>query len=42
MKSEQFALELLKRNQVAVVPGITYGKSCDNYVRIAFTLNEEK
>ena len=42
MKSEEFAFSLLKAVQVAVVPGITYGKSCDNYVRIAFTLSEEK
>lgn len=42
MKSEEFAIELLKSVQVALVPGITYGLSCDNYVRIAFTLEEEK
>lgn len=42
MKSEEFAIALLKAVQVACVPGITYGKSCDNYIRIAFTLNEEK
>lgn len=42
MKSEEFAIELLKSVQVALVPGITYGVSCDNYVRIAFTLDEEK
>lgn len=42
MKSEEFAMELLKAVQVALVPGITYGKSCDNYVRIAFTLDENK
>lgn len=42
MKSEEFAIELLKAEQVALVPGIAYGKSCDNYVRIAFTLEENK
>lgn len=42
MKSEEFSIELLKSVQVALVPGITYGLSCDNYVRIAFTLDEEK
>lgn len=42
MKSLDFAIELLKNVHVAVVPGITYGESCDDYVRIAFTLNEEK
>lgn len=37
MKSVEFAMNLLKAMHVAVVPGITYGKCCDNYVRIAFT-----
>ena len=40
MKSEEFAIALLKT--VPVVPGITYGRSCDNYVRMAFTLKEDK
>ena len=42
MKSEEFAIALLKTVDVAVVPGITYGRSCDNYVRMAFTLKEDK
>jgi aminotransferase len=42
MKSEKFAYALLDSVQVAVVPGITYGKAGDNYVRIAFTQNENK
>ncbi|MCM1191197.1 MAG: pyridoxal phosphate-dependent aminotransferase [Butyrivibrio sp.] len=42
MKSEDFAYALLEAVQVAVVPGITYGNCCDDYVRIAFTMNEEK
>ena len=42
MKSEEFAYELLKRKQVAVVPGIAYGKICDDFIRIAFTLDESK
>lgn len=42
MRSEEFAIALLKSQHVAVVPGITYGKNCDNYIRIAFTLDEEK
>ena len=41
MKSIDFAYSLLKHAHVAVVPGITYGKICDNYIRIAFTLDEE-
>lgn len=42
MLSEEFAIALLKAAHVAVVPGITYGKSCDDYVRMAFTLGEDK
>jgi aminotransferase len=41
MNSEEFAFELLKKEHVALVPGITYGKCCDNYVRIAFTVEED-
>ena len=37
MNSVDFAIALLKAQHVAVVPGITYGKCCDHYVRIAFT-----
>ena len=37
MDSVTFAMALLKAVHVAVVPGITYGKCCDHYVRIAFT-----
>ena len=41
MRSEEFAFELLEKEHVALVPGITYGKCCDNYVRIAFTVEED-
>lgn len=37
MRSLDFAMALLRAQHVAVVPGITYGNCCDNYVRIAFT-----
>lgn len=37
MNSVDFAIALLKSQHVAVVPGITYGKCCDHYIRIAFT-----
>ena len=40
--SYDFAVALLKAQHVAVVPGVAYGKSCDRYIRIAFTLNEAK
>ena len=42
MISEEFAVALLQEEHVAVVPGIAYGNSCDKYIRIAFTLEEEK
>ncbi len=42
MNSLDFALALLKNARVAVVPGIAYGKSCDKYVRIAFTLDRSR
>ena len=39
LKCFDFACKLLESVHVAVVPGVTYGQSCDNYVRIAFTKN---
>lgn len=42
MKSIDFAYELLRNAHVAVVPGIAYGDICDGYVRIAFTIDENK
>ena len=42
MSSVDFAIALLKAQHVAVVPGITYGKCCDRYVRIAFTRELEE
>lgn len=42
LNSYDFACRLLENAHVAVVPGVTYGKSCDKYVRIAFTLGEDK
>ena len=41
MKSIEFAHTLLEKAHVAVVPAIAYGKSCDNYIRIAFTIDKE-
>lgn len=42
MKSEEFAMALLKEQHVALVPGVTYGQCCDDYVRMAFTVDEDK
>ena len=37
MNATEFAYALLEKEHVAVVPGIAYGKSCDRFIRIAFT-----
>lgn len=42
MDSIDFCYALLRGAHVAVVPGITYGRCCNHYVRIAFTLDIEK
>lgn len=40
--SYDFCCKLLETVHVACVPGIAYGNSCDRYIRIAFTLDENK
>ncbi len=42
LDSEEFAYKLLDAKQVAVVPGITYGECCKDYVRMAYTMDEDK
>lgn len=42
MNSIEFAHSLLEKVHVAVVPGVAYGKSCDKYIRIAFTIEIDK
>ena len=42
MNSIDFCYALLREAHVAVVPGITYGKCCDHYIRIAFTLDIDR
>jgi aspartate aminotransferase/aminotransferase len=37
-----FARDLLLSCDTAVVPGITFGPSCDRYVRIAFTIADDE
>lgn len=39
LNSYDFAMRLLERQHVAVVPGRTYGRQYDDYVRIAFTVS---
>jgi aspartate/methionine/tyrosine aminotransferase len=41
MGSVEFAKDLLTACDTAVVPGVTFGPSCDRYVRIAFTTSDE-
>lgn len=41
MNSADFCYALLRSAHVAVVPGVTYGKCCDKYIRIAFTQDVE-
>lgn len=40
--SEAFAYDLLNEARVALVPGVAYGNVCEGFVRIAFTIEEEK
>lgn len=42
MDSIDFCYALLRGAHVAAVPGVTYGQCCNNYIRIAFTLDIEK
>ena len=42
MGSIEFANKLLDEVHVAVVPGVTYGENYDSFVRIAFTMKEER
>lgn len=38
LKSLEFAKRFLVERNVATVPGITFGPSCDRFVRVAFTI----
>ena len=40
--SLDFAKGLLAAHDTAVVPGITFGPSCDRYVRVAFTIADDQ
>jgi aspartate aminotransferase/aminotransferase len=40
--SLSFCKDLLTSKSVAAVPGITFGPSCDSYIRIAFTANDDQ
>lgn len=40
--SKTFCFELLEKQHVAVIPGVAFGEAFDNYIRLAFTLKEDK
>lgn len=42
MSSKDFCISLLEKKHVATIPGTAFGKSFDNYVRLAFTLKEDR
>lgn len=42
MDSKSFCFSLLEKLHVAVIPGVAFGEAFDNYIRLAFTLNDEK
>lgn len=42
MDSKSFCFSLLEKQHVAVIPGVAFGEAFDNYIRLAFTLNEDK
>jgi aspartate/methionine/tyrosine aminotransferase len=41
LRSLEFAKRLLMTHDTAVVPGITFGPSCDDFVRVAFTTDDD-
>jgi aspartate aminotransferase/aminotransferase len=42
LKSLEFAKRFLAERNVATVPGITFGPSCDRFVRVAFTIEDRR
>lgn len=42
LSSVDFAYQLVEKKHVAVVPGITYGDCCEGYIRVAYTMDEDK
>lgn len=41
LTSEEFAIELLKEKQVAVVPGNAFGSGGEGYIRLSFATSME-
>lgn len=42
LDSKSFCFSLLEKQHVAVIPGVAFGEAFDNYIRLAFTLKEDK
>lgn len=42
MNSNTFCTSLLEKEHVAIIPGIAFGDNFDDYVRLAFTLDQSK
>lgn len=42
MNSKFFCFDLLEKQHVAVIPGVAFGEAFDNYIRLAFTLDDDK
>ena len=42
LDSKTFCFLLLEKQHVAVIPGVAFGEAFDSYIRLAFTLNEDK
>lgn len=42
LDSKTFCFSLLEKQHVAVIPGVAFGEAFDSYIRLAFTLNEDK
>lgn len=42
LDSKSFCFSLLEKEHVSTIPGIAFGNSFNNYIRLAFTVNEDK
>lgn len=42
MDSKTFCFSLLEKEHVAIIPGVAFGESFDHFIRLAFTLNEDR
>lgn len=42
MTSKDFCISLLEKKHVATIPGVAFGEAFDKYIRLAFTLKEDR